>query len=54
MESLEIQSPWNDRLEEMAKFVVHLGFKPKDYWQLTMEERAAIISEWNRSNRKHG
>ncbi len=35
------------RLEEMAMFVVHLGFKPAEYWALTLAERDAIIEAAN-------
>lgn len=32
----------------MAAFVVHLGFTPADYWNLTVAERDAIVETWNR------
>lgn len=36
----------------MAKFAVHLGIPPATYYDLTWEQRTAIIAELNRSNRK--
>lgn len=32
----------------MATFVVSLGFKPSDYWGMTLAERDAIVNELNR------
>lgn len=36
-------------VDEMAAFVVHLGFTPADYYQLTIRERNAILAEWNKT-----
>lgn len=40
------------RLVEMAKFAVHLGIQPAAYFDLTWEQRTALLEEWNRANRK--
>jgi hypothetical protein len=36
----------------MARFVVYLGFKPGDYWSLTLDERDAITRCWNEAHRR--
>lgn len=36
----------------MARFAVHLGIRPWEYYQLTVAEREAIVAEWNRAKRK--
>lgn len=35
----------------MARYVVHLGFKPWEYWRLTVPERNAITDAWNKANK---
>lgn len=36
----------------MASFVVAFGFSPKDYYELTWGERAAIVEAHAQANRK--
>lgn len=38
----------------MARMVVNLHITPEQYWALTVAEHAAIVTEWNRANRKGG
>lgn len=33
-----------ERAEDLAFFVVVLGMSPRDYWQLTVVQREAIVS----------
>lgn len=33
-------------------FVVYLGITPKEYYELTLGERNAIVSAWNRAKRR--
>lgn len=40
------------RITEMAEFVVYLGFRPAEYWALTMAERDAIMKAQNAKNRR--
>lgn len=37
----------------MASFVVAFNFSPKDYYNMTLGERSAIIAEHARMNKKH-
>ena len=39
------------RVKEMADFVVHVGFTPDAYWNLTPPERDAIVEAFNRKAR---
>lgn len=41
-----------ERLKDMAKFAVHLGIPPAAYYDLTLEEHNALLTEWNRANRR--
>jgi hypothetical protein len=36
----------------MATFVVAFNFSPKDYYEMTLAEREAIIKQHTRANRK--
>lgn len=36
----------------MAAFVVSTGIAPSEYWQLTLQQRAAIIAAHKHANRK--
>ena len=38
-------------VEEMATFVVHLGFTPDEYYSLTLRERNAIAAEYERAQK---
>lgn len=40
------------RDEDLAFFVVALGMAPPDYWQLTLNQRNAIVTAYNRAQRK--
>ncbi|MBZ4485960.1 hypothetical protein LQ938_09725 [Microbacterium sp. cx-55] len=40
-----------DRLADMAAFVVALKWTPADYWALTLAEREAIAQELKRQAR---
>lgn len=42
----------SERAADLAMFVVHLGMSPRDYWDLTVEQREAILREANKRNRK--
>lgn len=39
-------------VDEMGDFVVHLGFTPRDYWSLSLQERDSLVAAFNRKNRK--
>lgn len=36
----------------MASFVVSFNFSPQDYYTMTLAERDAIITAYNKANRK--
>lgn len=40
------------RDDELAWFVVNLGLSPADYWQLTVGQRNAIVTEANKAARR--
>ena len=36
----------------MGRFVVNLRMSPADYYALTLDEREAIVEQWNQANRR--
>lgn len=36
----------------MARFVVNLGFRPEEYYRLTLGERNAIVVAWNKQQQR--
>jgi hypothetical protein len=43
-----------ERAEDLAGFVVHLGLSPSEYWNLTVIERQTIIDTVEKRNTEHG
>lgn len=41
-----------ERANDLAFFVVRIGIAPTDYWALTLVERNAIVTEFNKQARR--